>query len=298
MTTGAVTVVVVTTRRKQVRIVMTDAGFRTTLKAALSVSALLASSVFLPTNANAQEASDAWQFRASLYGYFPDIEGAARFPGADDINIDAEDLIDRTDNVFMGAFEAQRGRFGAFADVIYLNLGNSVQDTTQVSIGGGTPLPPGVTMDGALNIDAWVWTVAGSYRVVQSSNATVDLFGGARLLNADADLDYAFNVDFGPFSGPAREGSLSVQGDNWDAIVGVRGRNTFGAEGGWFVTYYADVGAGDSDLTWQAIVGGGRSFGRYDITAGWRHLEYEFGDDARIDSFVFDGPMVGASANF
>lgn len=286
------------TKRKQMRFVMTESSFRVALKVGLGASALLASSIFTPLAADAQEADDQWDFRASVYGYFPDIEGAARFPGADDISIDAEDLIDHTDNVFMGAFEAQRGRLGAFVDVIYLNLGNSVHDTTQVSIGGGTPLPPGVTMDGALNIDAWVWTMAGVYRVYSSDNATVDLFGGARLLNADADLDYAFNVDFGPFSGPAREGSLSVQGENWDAIVGVKGRNTFGAERQWFVTYYADAGAGDSDLTWQAMVGAGRSFGRFDITAGWRHLEYEFGDDANIENFVFDGPMVGASVNF
>jgi hypothetical protein len=261
----------------------------------LTLSALLSTTALAP--ASAQE-TDQWTFRASVYGYFPDVEGAARFPGADDINVEAEDLVDHTDNVFMGAFEAQRGRLGTFVDVIYLNLGNSVQDTTQVSIGGGTPLPPGVTMDGALNIDAWVWTVAGSYRVYQSSNATVDLFGGARMLNADADLDYAFNVGFGPFSGPLQQGSLSADGENWDAIVGVKGRNTFGAEGQWFVTYYADAGAGDSDLTWQGFAGAGRSFGRYDITAGWRHLEYEFGDEANIENFVFDGPLVGASVNF
>lgn len=263
----------------------------------IALGALLSTTALAPV-AQAQETSNEWDFRASIYGYFPDVEGAARFPGADDINIDAEDLIDHMDNVFMGTFEAQHGRFGAFVDVIYLNLGNSVQDTNQLSIGGGTPLPPGITMDGELNIDAWVWTIAGSYRVYQRSNASVDLFGGARMLNADADLSYAFSTDFGPFSGPARTGSASVQGENWDAIIGVKGRNSFGDEQQWFVQYYLDAGAGDSDLTWQAFAGAGRRFGRFELTAGWRHLEYQFSEDSRLESLVFDGPLVGVSVNF
>jgi hypothetical protein len=265
---------------------------------ALGAAALLSTTALFPSSALAQEAPEEWEFRASLYGYFPDISSQAAFPGADEINVDADDLVDHTDNVFMGAFEARRGRLGAFVDVIYMNLGNSVEDATQLSIGDGVPLPPGVTMDGGLNIDAWVWTLAGSYRIYSSSNASVDLFGGARFLNADADLDYAFSAPFGPFNGPLQQGSLSAEGESVDAIIGVKGRNTFGAEGRWFVTYYVDAGAGDADLTWQAFVGAGRSIGRFDLTAGWRHLEYEFGDDSRIEDFVFDGPLVGASINF
>jgi hypothetical protein len=270
------------------------------MKTSLPILALttLLSTTVLTSTAHAQQAPSNWDFRASVYGYFPDVEGAARFPGADDINIDAEDLIDHTDNVFMGSLEAQRGRFGLFADVIYLNLGNSVQDTNQVSVGGGTPLPPGVTMDGELNIDAWVWTIAGSYRVYRAPTANVDVFAGARLLNADADLSYAFNTDFGPFSGPARTGGGSVQGENWDAIIGVKGRNSFGDDQQWFIQYYADIGAGDSDLTWQAFAGVGRRIDRFELTAGWRHLDYEFGDDARLESLAFDGPLAGASVNF
>lgn len=260
----------------------------------MTLGAALLSTTMFATPAAAED----WQFRASLYGYFPDFSADANFPAAQEINVDAGELIDHTDNIFMGAFEAQHGRLGAFADVIYLNLGNSITNSTSISVNGGTPLPPGITADGSLNIDAWVWTLAGTYRVYDGANATIDLFGGARLLNVDADFSYEFSADFGPFSGPARAGSTSATVENWDAVVGVKGRNTFGANQRWFVTYYADVGAGDSDLTWQAFIGGGRSIGPFDVVAGWRHLEYEFASSSRIEDLTFDGPLVGASFNF
>lgn len=47
----------------------------------------------------AGEASAAdWQFRASLYGYFPSIGGTTRFATpVSDIDIDADDLIENTE---------------------------------------------------------------------------------------------------------------------------------------------------------------------------------------------------------
>ena len=61
-----------------------------------------------------------------------------------------------------------------------------------------------------------------------------------------------------------------------DAIVGLRGRRNIGGEQ-WFVTYYADVGAGDSDLTWQANVGAGYAFGWGDVVLAYRYLDYDEG---------------------
>ena len=251
-----------------------------------------------PSSASAQEGDEAWRFRASVYGYVPDFSGELVFPAPADIEIDAADLIENTDAMFMGAFEAQHGRIGVFTDFIYLDLGKSVSDTAQLSIGGGTPLPPGVTADLALDIQMQIWTFAGSYRVIETSATSLDAFAGVRMLNADAELAYAFSADFGPFTGTARQGSRTASLENWDAILGVKGRSSFGAEREWFAHYYADVGVGDSDLTWQAYLGAGRSFGRYDISLGWRRLEYQFASDSRISDLAFDGPVVGASVNW
>src|SRR5262249_50871334 len=96
---------------------------------ALGASALLCSTMFTAPAA-AQDTSDQWQFRASAYGYFPDVSAGAALPaGSSSIDVESGDLIEHTQGGFMGVFEAQRGRFGAFADLMYINIGNSVNDT-------------------------------------------------------------------------------------------------------------------------------------------------------------------------
>jgi hypothetical protein len=64
---------------------------------------------------------------------------------------------------------------------------------------------------------------------------SLDVFAGARLLWLQPTLTYNFNVDVGPFVGPARVGSRSVTEKDWDAIVGLKGRVGFGANREWFI---------------------------------------------------------------
>lgn len=241
----------------------------------------------------AQGADEDWQFRASIYGYFPSIGGETNFPaGGGEIDIAAEDLIENARFVGMASFEAQHERWGAFVDAIYMNVGDSVSGTT--SLGAGqVSLPPGITADASLDIKAWVVTTAASYRAIATSQSTFDVFAGARLLDAKGDLDYSFNVDLSPFGGPPQQGSAEASDDKLDAIVGVTGRYEFGADGRWFIPYYLDAGAGDSDLTWQAALGIGYATRHGEVFAAYRHLDYDLGDDGAIASLDFDGPALG-----
>jgi hypothetical protein len=253
----------------------------------------------LPGAAAAGDASptdDDWHYRATVYGFFPDISGSAAFPaGGTDISIDAETLVENTDLGFMGLFEARKGRFGLFTDLIWLELGDSKDATHRLSIGGGTDLPPGVTADVALDVDARIWTLGGSYRVLSKPATELDVVAGARLLDLAGNLEYAFNTDIGPFAGPARAGAAGSSLEAWDAIVGAKGRVAFGTEREWFVDYYADVGTGDSDVTWQAVAGVGRSFGWGEVAAAWRHLDYGFAADSKVGDIDFDGPALGVT---
>src|ERR1043165_6646025 len=80
----------------------------------------------LPALAGAETPTDDWQFRASLYGYFPDISGTTRFAaGGSEIDIAAEDLIENLEVATMGSFEVQKGRWGGIADLIYINVGDT-----------------------------------------------------------------------------------------------------------------------------------------------------------------------------
>lgn len=242
---------------------------------------------------SAQAADDDWQFRASVYGYFPSINGETNFPaGGSEIDIAAEDLIENAKFVGMASFEAQHERWGAFVDAIYMNISDSVSGSTSLGA-GAVQLPPGLTADASLDIKAWVLTAAANYRALETSQSTFDVFAGARMLDAKGDLDWNFNVDLSPIGGPPQRGSAESSGDKLDAIVGVKGRYQFGADGRWFVPYYLDAGTGDSDLTWQAALGLGYSMKHGEVFAAYRHLDYDLGDDGGIASLEFDGPALG-----
>ena len=98
--------------------------------------------------------------------------------------------------------------------------------------------------------------------------------------------------------GPGRNGSSEVKESYWDAIVGVKGRYSFGANRQWFLPYYADIGTGQSDLTWQAFGGLGYQFSWGSILGGWRYIDYDFKSGSNIESLTFNGPMVGVAFNW
>ena len=254
----------------------------------------LAAAVSLLLGVSAVQATDDdWQFRASLYGYFPSIGGQTNFPaGGSEIDIAAEDLIENAKFVGMASFEAQRERWGTFVDVIYMDIGNSVSDSTSLGT-GAIALPPGITADASLDITAWVVTAAANYRALATSQSTFDVFAGARLLDAKGELGWTFNIDLSPFGGPPQRGAAEASDDKLDAIVGVKGRYEFGTDGRWFVPYYADAGTGDSDLTWQAALGIGYAMRHGEVFAAYRHLDYDLGDEGGIANLEFDGPAVG-----
>jgi opacity protein-like surface antigen len=79
--------------------------------------------------------------------------------------------------------------------------------------------------------------------VLATEQTSVSLYAGARLnwLDVSASLN---RVD---------GGVVNNSGDEYwnDAIVGVRFRQHL--RGPWFLRLTGDIGAGDSDLTWQAL---------------------------------------------
>jgi hypothetical protein len=60
-------------------------------------------------------------------------------------------------------------------------------------------------------------------------------------------------------------------------------------------TNYLDVGAGQSQLTWQVNAGLGYQFDWGSVIATWRYLDYNFKSGSRIESMNFNGPTVGVA---
>jgi len=63
-----------------------------------------------------------------------------------------------------------------------------------------------------------------------------------------------------------------------DGIVGFKGRYNFTEQ--WFIPFSADVGAGQSDLTYQLIGGIGYGGDWGDVSLTYRHFAWHLGDDS------------------
>jgi len=257
---------------------------------------LFAVTVLLSSTAGAQVRPDDWQFRALIYAYLPTISGSTTFPAGSgsNVNADSDKILDSLKFAFMGTLEAQKGRWGAFTDVMYLNVSGSKSGTRDLTI-GGVELPAGVSSNASLDIKATVWTLAANYRVLAAPDAAYDVFAGARLVDVTEKLGWEFSANVGPVVGPGLTGSSQTKLDNWDAIVGVKGRFNFGQNREWFVPYYVDVGTGNSNLTWQAIAGIGYAFRWGEVVAAWRYLDYDFKSGTRIQSLNLNGPAIGVA---
>lgn len=253
-----------------------------------------------PVSAHAATTADDWQWNATVYLWLPSLGGETAFPPDGDgpsIDVSADAILDSLNFAFMGAFEGRRGPWAFATDVIYLDLGASKKATRDFGI-GQAEIPASVSADLRLDLTGWLWTLTGSYAVVQQENFSMNVLAGARMLDLQEDLRWNINGDISTLPVVDRSGSSGVKDTQWDAIVGVKGRATFGADRQWFVPYYLDVGAGDSDLTWQGMAGLGYSFDSIDVIGVWRYLDYDFGDSTPLKSLDFNGPALGVTFRF
>jgi hypothetical protein len=264
------------------------------IKTKLAIAALAAA--VLPTVASAQRAPE-WQWEASIYGYFPTISGTTKFPppanSGSSIDVDASKIIDSLKFTFMGTLGAQSNTWGAFTDVIYLDVGGDKSNTRDITVGGG--LPAGATASGSLDIKSTLWTLAGTYRVSRDPASTVDVFAGLRYADIQQSLNWQFTGTVDTIPVANRNGYQSAKMTNWDGIIGVKGRASFGDGNRWFVPWYLDVGTGDSDLTWQGIIGLGYKYSWGDIFAVWRYIDYKMPSDKVVQDLNLNGGAIGVS---
>ena len=169
---------------------------------------------------------------------------------------------------------ARIGRFGLWSDAVSLNLD------------GGRHVTPGLAdplfgSEGGMRPRGLAWTVAGSYAAIETPRFDVYTLAGLRNLRTDGGIDTR-SIGW--------PGSAYQRPEAWDAILGVRGRVKLG-EGKWFAPYYLDVGAGQSDFTWQAYGGIGYAFSWGEVVGSWRHLDYNFGN-SRMRDLTFSGPSI------
>ena len=265
-------------------------------RTSLSTWRLIAAAT-LASAAVAAHAED-WQLGLTPYLWLPNIEGdgTAKPPpggGTPAFEVGPVDYLDNLDFVLMLAGEARRGSWSLRSDVIYIDFSNQRSAVKTVSGPGSVvefPVNAGTTSSfTGLEAQATI-----GYWLLDQPDRSVEIFGGLRYLDISLDLNWEFEapLDLLPQSGHIEQSAAPV-----DAIVGSNARFGLG-DGKWFLPLHADIGTGDSSLTWQLSAGVGYSFSWGNLLFVYRHLEYQHDDGELLERLALSGPAFGASFRF
>jgi len=263
-----------------------------------ALMAILAGLCAIPFSAMAASGSgDPWQFHVVPYLWLPAVDtnsdvtiprlrGAESGPVRLNASSTPDDYLGSLNMAFMLMGEARKGPWSIYTDVLYTSFGNEGTKVRSVTGPAGS-LSTEIGRKAQTDLSTTVWTLAPGYRAIERDNFELDLMAGARYLTMDSNLKLTFRGADERIIG-GRE--VSLDQDNWDGIVGLRGQILFPGTN-WFVPFYADIGTGDSRLTWQALLGAGYRFDWGEVTLAYRALAYEFNNnDADLTLY---GPGLG-----
>ncbi|MFT5728949.1 MAG: opacity protein-like surface antigen [Desulforhopalus sp.] len=232
----------------------------------------------MSVNAETQASREGWEFSGSAYLWAAGVKGTD--VAGDEIDVSFSDTLEDLDGGLMGIIAAQRGKWTLLADIIYLSIHQEISSTANLI---GTPS----TIDVDMKLKGFVSTLGVAYRIIDDDLTSLDLMAGARYFSLDLDFD----ADVG--------GSKTKYSDSEDVLDGIIGAQViFDLSDSWYLSCYADVGAGDSKLTWQAWPGVGYRLDNVDVVAGYRHLAWETDDGDIIEDLSFSGPMLGVTYRF
>ena len=249
-------------------------------KMIFGVVAVLCSILTLNTAAYAATTTgdDTWSFAGSAYLWAAGVEGTSA--EGDEIDVSFSDILEDLDGGIMGVIAARKGRWTLIADILYLSIHQETSSTAKLI---GVPFK----VDVDVKLEGFVWTFGAAYRVMESDSLNLDILAGARYFKLDVDVDAEIGTT---------KAKYSDSEDVLDGIIGLQAAVPLGER--WYCSLYADVGTGDSKLTWQVWPGVGYRFESFDLVAGYRHLEWETDDGDTIDDINFNGPMLGFKTHF
>jgi hypothetical protein len=240
--------------------------------------------------ARAESAGD-WDWLLAPYIWGPSTSLDVTANDVTVINATAtfKDLLDKTEFVFAIHFEGQCEHAGFLVDALFLNLGAEQTNTAR-------PPLPGDTIT-ETDVDIGVYEAAGFYRPGGRARG-LDLIFGVRM------FDYRTRI--AATIPPPIDATVSTGTDKnfIDAFGGVRYRVPIGKR--WDFLIRGDVGAGGTDLAWNALASFGVRLGktnRYNLGFGWRHMELNVTakdpQNITIDSnLTLTGPFLDFAIKF
>jgi opacity protein-like surface antigen len=239
-----------------------------------SIVHCLAATCLLASVSLAEEASSSgWNYKLTPYAWAANLDGTIGI-GPAELTIE-EDFGDIVKNISMAAMvrgEAHNGTFGFYADMVFIELSEDYNVTTGKA---------------ELELDQWMVTLGGLYRVADSSSLQADVGAGVRLFDTSIDLSV-------PGFGKA-----SRSADWVDPVITARARMPVATK--CFVLLDGEIGGFgvESDLVWQLTAATGYHLtDNIDFLLAYRYLDYDYDQDMLVYDLATSGLALGLTINF
>lgn len=223
--------------------------------------------------------SEAWRFEVTPYIWAPGIRGTLGLDSglAKSASFNSSDVVSNLKSGAMISAEAHKGNWGVMGDVVSATL----QKT-------GVIPNTGNTVGDKITLQQTILTGMASYTVANTKDVYLDALLGARAIYATATLNVS------------GVGTASKTTSTVDPIVGAKGRYRI-ADSTWYLPFYGDIGSGGgtTNLTWQAMTGVGKTFGKLiDVSLTYRALYYDMKDGGVLQKTTMLGPQAAVTFKF
>jgi hypothetical protein len=202
--------------------------------------------------------------------------------------------LPKINSAAMFAFDARKGPYDVFGDVVYLNANTSATFAGTIS-GPLHILHIPYTIDTTAHLAQAIWEVAVGAAIARGHDADLSVFAGTRQFPLTLTLGYSAVVGRRGIIAPS--GSLTTSEYTDDFIIGLRGKAFFGDH--LFVPYYIDTGTGSNNQTWEGYSGFGYAFSHgQTLVALYRALNYyDFLPTSYTQHVSLGGPLLGYTFN-
>ena len=211
------------------------------------------------------------------------------------VQVGPSNYLPKINSALMFAFDARKGDVDLFGDVIYLNASTSANFAGSITGPlGKAQIPFSLSTNARLAVA--IWEAAAGYTFAHGHDADLSGFVGVRQF--PVNLTLAYNAVVGKRGLIMPSGTVTTSDFTNDIIFGLRGKAFFGDDH-FFVPYYADLGTGNTNQTWEAYSGAGYAFNHgQTILLAWRALNYnDFIPPAHVQKLSMGGPLLGYTFN-
>jgi len=126
--------------------------------------------------------NDPWYFNLGSPGWLAAVSGDIGLHGiTSNVGVDFDQIIQHTDFLMSLSAEVRKGRFGAYADFLYLSLSDAVY-------------PRELITQAVVNLDEYLVDGEVYYRIIECPQGRLDLRAGGRYLNVYNTLQLQANA--------------------------------------------------------------------------------------------------------